>query len=322
MVPLDGSTFAEQALPHAVDLAKRSRARIHLAVVHEPMPTWVPSAVQGAAVDPGARTGERAYLDGIKGRLTAETSLEIDTALLDAPSASTLAEYAVKQGFSTEWLDRPVAAALSAYAAKQLIDLIVLATHGRGPLTRSWFGGVADQVVRHVHMPVLFIRPVKEGAAPRLPPYRHVLIPLDGSPFSEAVLDHAITLGALSGARFTLLHMVEDTLPAPGLSELAPAEDFPAIDDAPWREQAESYLEQRAALFRAKRIPVDIAAVLGVSPAALILEEARNRDVDLIALTTHGSRGLRRMLLGSVTSRVIRGADTPVLVFRPAAPGR
>jgi len=318
MVPLDGSTFAEQALPHALFFARAAKARLHLVVVHEPMPSWVPSSAGGGPATSEAKPVEQAYLDGMAEKAGRQVPQGVESALLEAPTAGALAEYAVRQGFSAEILDRPVAVALATYAAKQSIDLIVLATHGRGPLTRSWFGGVADQLVRQVHMPVLFIRP-EEQAAPREPTYRHILIPLDASPFSEAVLEHARNLARLTDARFTLLHVVEDTLPAPALTEFMPAEEFAGVARAPWREQAEGYLQQCASRFQAEGIQVETATVYGVSPAAFILDEARRREADLIALTTHGARGLRRMLLGSVTDRVIRGSDIPVLVFRPPA---
>jgi nucleotide-binding universal stress UspA family protein len=319
LVPLDGSTFAEQALPHAVFLAKHAEARLHLVLVHEPMPTWVPSSAGESTVAAEARPVELAYLDGVVEKTQRQVPKGVESALLEAPTAGALAEYAVRQGFSAELLDRPVAAALATYAARQSINLIVLATHGRGPLTRSWFGGVADQVVRQVHMPVLFVRPVEGEATPKRPSYRHTLIPLDASPFSEAVLEHAMTLGSLSDARFTLLHVVEDTLPAPALTEFMPTEEFSSAAAAPWREQASRYLELCAARFRAEGRQVETATIFGVSPAAFILDEAHRRGVDLIALTTHGSKGLRRMLLGSVTDRIIRGSDIPVLAFRPPA---
>lgn len=318
LVPLDGSTFAEQAIPHALYFARAAHARLHLALVHEPMPMWVPSSAGDDADMGEARSVEQAYLDGVAAKVSREAAHGVETALLDAPTAGALAEYAVRQGFSAEILDRPVAVALATHAAKLSIDLIVLATHGRGPLSRSWFGGVADQLVRQVHMPVLFIRP-EEQEPEQGPTYRHVLIPLDASPFSEAILDHAKDVARLTGARITLLHVVEDTLPAPALTEFMAAEEFAGIARAPWREQAERYLEQCAALFRAEEMSVETATVYGVSPAAFILDEAHRRNADLIALTTHGSRGLRRMLLGSVTDRVIRGSDIPVLALRPPA---
>ena len=59
--------------------------------------------------------------------------------------------------------------------------------------------------------------------------------------------------------------------------------------------------------------------VVNQSPAAAILEEARGHEIDLIALETHGRGGLARLCLGRVADKVVRGAQTPVLVHRPQA---
>jgi nucleotide-binding universal stress UspA family protein len=61
---------------------------------------------------------------------------------------------------------------------------------------------------------------------------------------------------------------------------------------------------------------VQTQAVLGRHPATAILDAAQNLAVNLIALETHGRRGLPRLLLGSVADKVIRGASVPVLVHR------
>jgi nucleotide-binding universal stress UspA family protein len=65
-------------------------------------------------------------------------------------------------------------------------------------------------------------------------------------------------------------------------------------------------------------VPVQTRVVVAPQAAPAILEEAQVRHCDLIALATHGRGGLRRMLWGSIADRVIRGASTPVLVYRPA----
>ena len=57
--------------------------------------------------------------------------------------------------------------------------------------------------------------------------------------------------------------------------------------------------------------------IVDAQPALAILRAAHERGVGLIALTTHGPGGLRRLVLGSVTDKIVRGADGPVLVYRP-----
>ena len=83
---------------------------------------------------------------------------------------------------SSALLDGPVADAISRHAAATGADLLVMTTHGRGPLVRFWLGSVADALVRQASIPILLVQP--KEAAPDLtqePVVRRVLIPLDGS---------------------------------------------------------------------------------------------------------------------------------------------
>jgi nucleotide-binding universal stress UspA family protein len=70
---------------------------------------------------------------------------------------------------------------------------------------------------------------------------------------------------------------------------------------------------------RARSVSAQTCVVVGENPAEAILDVVRTRGLDLVALETHGRRGLNRLLLGSVADKVVRGASTPVLVDRAAA---
>jgi nucleotide-binding universal stress UspA family protein len=87
-----------------------------------------------------------------------------------------------------------------------------------------------------------------------------------------------------------------------------------------WRSLAgipfEQFLAQVAERLKGQGFKVQVQIVLGQHPASAILDTAQSVAVDLIALETHGRRGLSRLLLGSVADKVIRGASTPVLVHR------
>ena len=82
------------------------------------------------------------------------------------------------------------------------------------------------------------------------------------------------------------------------------------------RGKAQEYLDGVAARLKMQGIKVQTQVALGQSPATTILEMAERLGVDLIALETHGRRGLSRLLLGSVADKVLRGASTPVLIHR------
>jgi nucleotide-binding universal stress UspA family protein len=123
--------------------------------------------------------------------------------------------------------------------------------------------------------------------------YRSILVPLDGSAFSE----HALPL-ALSIAR------------------RAKADQFAKVAEEV-REEADAYLEGVAARLRARSLSVRTRVVREDHPATAILRAAVPPRIDAVALETHGRHGLARLFLGSVADKVIRGASVPVLVHRP-----
>src|SRR5438067_676921 len=93
-------------------------------------------------------------------------------------------------------------------------DLVVMTTHGRGPLGRLWLGSVADALVRDLAMPLLLVRP--QETAPdfkREPLLKHLLLPLDGSPLAEQMLEPAVALGTLMEADYTLLRVIKPVVP-------------------------------------------------------------------------------------------------------------
>ena len=295
LVPLDRSPFGEHALPLALSIARRTGAPLQLVHVHVPFKPLILDAI--SLVDPGIeahdRARERAYLEGLVGRLAADHDIRVTTAVLDVPVADALLDYAL--------------------AAR--VDLIVMSTHGRGALSRFWLGSVTDQIVRRSPVPVLLVRPHEAAAdLAQEPEVRHVLVPLDGSASAEQVLAHALALGTSTQAAYTLLHAIEPLAGEYGTEFYAT--DVGEAAFAQLRTRAESYLERLAAPLRAEGLRVWTTVELG-APAPAILEYAHKQAVDLIALTTHGHSGLAQMLVGGVADKVLRGATVPVLLYRP-----
>jgi nucleotide-binding universal stress UspA family protein len=288
MVPLDGSSFGEHALPLALSLARQSNAHLHLVHSHV--------AIAGREEDPARdlqrRDNEHAYLSAVAERIAASWHGSIETAVRESP----------------------VAESIAAYAEDQSIDLTVMTTHGRGALSRAWLGSVAHQLIHRLRMPMLLVRPHEtEGADIDNPPgINRVLIPLDGSQFSESIIPRALDLGRLSGAGYSLLRVIE--LPMTdwgnGVATLT------AINIDAWIEEGEQYLKRLAAPLQAEGLQVTTAVTVGW-PAQTILDYARDHAIDLIVLATHGRSGAARLLLGSVADKVVRGAAVPVLLQRP-----
>jgi len=298
LVPLDGSRFGEQALPLALTVARRAGARLELVHKHVPPAPLHPDGMLARehALDTTSRAQEQAYLDGVAGRLARAGNITVTSALVEGPTVEALDEHAVGTG----------------------ADLVVMTTHGRGPLSRFWLGSVADALLRRLPMPVLLVRPGEEEEPDRTaaPALRHVLVPLDGSPHAEEILKPALALGALTGADYTLLRVVEPVpvvgVDLPGYA--AAGTDLASLDKL--QGDARVYLNGVAARLRGQGLHVQTRVAVNAQAAGAILDEAGRRGQDLIALETHGRGGLARLLLGSVADKVLRGATTPVLVHR------
>lgn len=295
LVPLDGSRFGEQALSLALSIARRARAQLRLVHVHQPL------SVDGLATcyeteGPPSRERERSYLEGVVQRLKSTAPVAIDADLLEGD----------------------VAGAVHAQVVGKEADLVVMSTHGRGPLSRLWMGSVADELVRRLPVPVLLLRP--EEKTPELSRgrlFRRVLIPLDGLSAAEGILNPALDLGNLAEAEYTLVRVVRP-VPVVGLDLLGYATGgLDLAQGAKLEAEARAYLEGVATRLRSRSLRVQTAVVVDNHPASAILETALTQGADLIALATRGRGGLKRLLLGSVADKVMRGASTPVLLYRP-----
>jgi nucleotide-binding universal stress UspA family protein len=215
---------------------------------------------------------------------------------------------------------REVAASLCE-AASSGTDLVVMATHARGPLGRCWHGSVADVLMRRLTVPLLLVRGGEEP--PNLtfkPSLRRILIPLDGSGAAEQVLEPAIALGSLTGTDLTLLQVVR---PAPDYSLRVDGGAARQRINAIRRAVEGAYLRRVARRVGDRTLGVYPHVVLDDRPPArAILHYAARHEADLIALATSGRGGLSRLFRGSVAERVIRGTSVPVLVVRAEATKR
>jgi len=165
---------------------------------------------------------------------------------------------------------------------------------------------------------VLLVRPGEGPPAPeRKIGVGQILVPLDGSPLAEEALDAAAGLARLWDAELTLLQVVR-----PVMLSTDPALPLPSAYDEELtmlsRQQAQDYLTGMAERLREQGVRASGVAVVGWGAADSILDVARPERVAMVVLATHGRGGLRRLALGSVADKVVRGADVPVLVYRPA----
>ncbi|MDX1493512.1 MAG: universal stress protein [Longimicrobiales bacterium] len=291
LVPLDGSAFAEAALPLALELSRRTGADLHLVTVLEPVTSFAYEGWEDAAVE-----WSNEYLENVLDRIEGEAGGSVD--------------HAVRNGHTVEVLQKE--------AERLNADVVVMASHGRGAFSRLWLGSVADGFVRQTHLPVILVRP--EEDADRVEDFSHsfgtILVPLDGSELSESALEHAVEFGELFDSAYHLTRVVSYPMDiaSPYLPHTAQLNQEVMADA---KKGAADYLERHAEAMRQRGLGVTTAVVVDAQAGQGIIGESEEVGADLVAMATHGRKGLSRVMLGSAADKVLRGLHKPLLLYRP-----
>ncbi len=147
--------------------------------------------------------------------------------------------------------------------------------------------------------------------------FKHLLVPTDGSALSEAAIQMAVTLAKESGAKVTGLHVIpEFHVLAYGAEMIAETEDQ-FIQVA--RKHADDYLAVVTKAATEAGVECDSVARNHAHPYEAIISVAGQRNCDLIVMASHGRGGVRGVLLGSETQKVLTHCHIPVLVVREPA---
>lgn len=293
LVPLDGSERAEVVLGLAAALARKSGGRLVLVTVPEvygmDVAWYTDGAPDAAALVPmadlleQARSERQGYLATVVDRLRAE-GVDVSSVLAEADPAAAIVRTAGEVG----------------------AQLIAMTTHGRSGFDRWAFGSVTDKVLQTSGLPVLLER-ADAGTAPE--EVMHLLVALDGSAHAEAILPVAAAVAHAFGARLSLVHVTPEGSVRGDLAQLSAAE-------ADYQTRMTAYLAGQVAPLTGAGLDAEGQLLAGDNTAAVLLERAAHHDVDLVALTTHGRSGLKRLAYGSVADRLIRHCDKPLLVLR------
>jgi nucleotide-binding universal stress UspA family protein len=285
LVPLDGSSLAERALPFAQILGEASGAH---ALLLRAVPA--PAFTVGYSITEQAKAMREAetYLAGVVTRVSHPSTVETAT-FAGEPAASIFEEIRVRQ-----------------------VDLVVMSTHGRSGLGRWIYGSVADQIMRLAPVPVLLIPAASSANWPTDRSLR-ILVPLDGSELAQEALASTEKLARTLHAEIQLLQ-VRVPLTYTYADPAAYLIDNLQIE----AENAHRYLETVATDLRTHGLKVTTFEAIG--PAArLIAATAKEQGSDVIAMSTHGSGGVTRLLMGSVATGVVQRASIPILIVRPEA---
>jgi len=283
LVPLDGSVLAKQALPYVRILSKGFQASVELIRVIDPG--------RDGQADLGIESEARTYLQTVAASLAVE-------------------------GINVSSVVHPgdVAPCIIKEAGKRRSTLIAMSTHGRSAATRWLLGSVTDKVLQATTNPLLIVRPDRQEVHPSDVSPRTVVLPLDGSTLAEEVLPRVVALAKALHLRVTVIRVVPsstnyqlDIGRHPTIHEASPQQQY---------EEAAVYLRRVRQKLSDEGVPEVLEHVMYDHPAIAIVDFAREVQPSLVAMTTHGRTGIGRWVLGSVTDRVVRHSESPVLVVR------
>jgi nucleotide-binding universal stress UspA family protein len=277
-------------------LARAGGGRVVLVHVYAPPPAT--DAYLAPPPDPRLlatlEAQARDYLDVVTVRVASRADVPVQSALLCAVAPHV---------------------ALHDLAAERGADLIVMASHDRSALGRLFTGSVAERVAREPDIPVLILRrsdaqlaaereadPAAAADPTALPamPFRHVLVPLDGSEVAEAVLGPSERLARSCGAAMTLL---------------AVRDAWGAAARLPGRSAGLEHLQNLAWRLRHAGLAVGVRERGDGDVAEAIVRCAGEVGADVIAMGTHGRGALARLLQGSVSGDVLHAVLLPVLLL-------
>ena len=307
LVPLDGSVLAERSLPYARILALALGARVRLLRVIVDMPgndmvAESIAAAYGIQEPLNVQNERRSHTQEIL-RQNAERYLESHAAPLRADGLDVAID--IRCG--------PAADVIIEAALDQHVKMIVMATHGYSGLKRWALGSVTDKVVHATSTPLFIVRSEVPAHEPTL---KRIMVPLDGSPLARQALPLAAELAKPARSELILLQAIATTLePHPGFpSRGRPIPQLANLVES-LREHAAGELSERANELRDNDLSVSTYVVNGHA-AEVLVDEARQHNVDLIVMATHGYSGIKRWALGSVADKVLHATRTPLLLVR------
>lgn len=200
-------------------------------------------------------------------------------------------------------------------------DFIVMATRAAGAVDRAVHGSVADHLVRESPKPVLLVPPRAAHLSGNRLQFGRVLVPFDGSRVALSAMQHLLALPRADALELVFIQVVAPE--RTGGYAMPPTAEGDAYPAAEWTHAgavaAEKHLTALADPLRRQGRHVDIRVIESRHAHEVILEAIRVELVELIAMTTRGAGGLRRVVLGSIAEQVVRASEIPVLLVTAGA---
>ncbi len=298
LVPLDGSEVAEAVLPYVSLLGREASLPIELLRVVDPSFSYMADFAHLRPQDCEARrmaVRAREYLE------------QKSMALQDGGLRVT------RQVFEL-FGENPVSVIISE-AEKESATLIALSTHGRSGIGRWALGSVTEKVLRSTSTPILINR-ARGSKTSSEAVVGKIIVPLDGSLQSEQALPYASYLANVLQSTILLVRVIPSAL------EFCSYMEYPTAEyenlSLTVHTQAMDYLKGASENLRQQGINSVQERLMFGNAASSITELVEQTPNCLVAMTSHGRSGLGRWVVGSVAERVVRHAEAPVLIIRPA----
>lgn len=281
LVPLDGSDVAEYAIGHAVDLARTHRARlllVCLADVIDAETAGLPlAAAQVTCQEAQAR------LQTLRQHLR-EENLNVETRVIEGADPHAALEHLIES---------------------EGVQLIVMSTQGWAGMLRWIFGPDVEHALNSLPVPLLLVRPTT---------YK-IVVPLDGSSWSESAIPQAQEIARAFDAEIILLHVFQS--PASDYADQLALAGQQAVADRPYEEMRENLIALRNTL-RREGIRAREQIIRSNNPAQAIVEFVESEaGVSMVVMSTHGRTGISRLLMGSVAQTVVKNLRCPVTLVHP-----
>lgn len=311
LIPLDGSDFSRQILPHVCSLLNPSNTELILFHVAAPPEGLVGAPARLASAElPLPMYESKRDAELAKHPIYASQDWEsflatLEKELWDDVQALQDAGYIVSMAVRTG----DPAQEIVEFVAEEDVDLVAMTTHGRTGLGRLIFGSVAERVLRQVSIPVMLLRPFEQPAGMRTPgevlaerlasgqPVR-LAVATDGSPFAQTATTFAGDLARVLRAEVTLL--------------IATHQDEGPARVREIREEAQTLLGDLE--------PSPTSITLTGYPDETIVQHLRKTPADLLVIGAFGDRGTTRFLIGPTAQRLVQHAPTSVWVVKGDQP--
>lgn len=287
LVPLDGSDLGELALLHTKELATVFNSEIHLLSVVEKR-------------DLEYRRMVELYLQKI--------SEDTQNFIRNTNSEVAVKSFIVGGNPSIEIVE---------YSKKKRIDLVIMVSHGHSGIMPWTMGSTANKVIHIIECPVLLVRAsMFSGIRRNSKLFSRILLPLDGSKAGESALPYVSAIAQKLGSEVILFSVVEHGQRVHTIG----GQDFIHFSEQQIKtalKETNEYLLAMSKKFADQGI--NVRSVVRENDAAVeIIKYAKENNVRIVAMSSHGKSGMREWVFGSVSNKVLQAGKCPLLLVKAA----